>query len=94
MIGDSMVTVKDAVKKQFAPVTTETYQSWVEFRKERPVTAAVLTEMFDNPKKMFPLLKSGFTESDMVKLTPYTLYQKPKTRPFGRIVDARVSENR
>ncbi len=89
-----MGTVKDAVKKQFAPVTTETYRSWVDFRKERPVTAAVLTEMFENPKKMFLLLRTEFTESDMVKLTPYTLYEKPRSRPFGRITDSKVSENR
>ena len=89
-----MVTVKDAVKKQFAPVTTETYQSWVEFKKERPVTAAVLTQMFDNPRKVFGLLKDDFDESEMVKLTPFTIYKPPNTRPFGRIVDARVSENR
>tara|TARA_B100000925_G_scaffold260543_1_gene216728 strand:+ start:525 stop:794 length:270 start_codon:yes stop_codon:yes gene_type:complete len=89
-----MVTVKDAVKKRFAPVTTETYQNWVEFKKERPVTAAILTEMFSNPRKIFPLLKRDFSESDMVKLTPYTTYEKPKNKPFGRIVDAKHPDNR
>lgn len=94
MSGDSMVTVKDAVKKQFAPITTDTYQNWVEFKKERPVTAAVLTQMFDNPRKVFALLKDDFDESEMVKLTPFTVYKPPKTRPFGRIVDANHPDNR
>jgi hypothetical protein len=50
--------------------------------------------MFDNPRKVFALLKDDFDESEMVKLTPFTVYKPPKTRPFGRIVDAKHPDNR
>lgn len=88
-----MVNGKDRVTR-FAPVSTETFQRWLDFRKERPVTAAVLTQMFDNPRQIFSLLKDDFTESEMVKITPFTLYEKPKSLPFGRIADAKHPDNR
>jgi len=93
-IGDDMTVSKDSARKGFnLPLTSEAWVDWFEFKKNRPVTALLLSEMFEDPEVMSRLLKKEFTESKMVAMSPYAPYKPVKQRVRCRIVDATFSNN-
>lgn len=84
---------KDSRRKGFNLPTSSLYDDWFEFKKDRPITAMILTEMFNEPEAIYVLMKKEFSESDMIALTPYTPYRPVKIERKCRIVDATFSEN-
>jgi len=88
-----MTVSKDSKRKGFNLSTSRLYDDWFEFKKDRPITAMVLAEMFDEPEMIYNLIKKEFTESNMIDLTPYTPYKPTKVKRRCRIVDATFTEN-
>ena len=84
---------KDSKRKGFNLPTSRLYDDWFDFKKDRPITAMILTEMFDEPEEIYTLMKKEFSESDMIELTPYTPYKPVKVERRCRIVDATFPEN-
>jgi len=79
---------KDSRRKGFnLPPISSVYDDWFEFKKKRPVTAMVLSELFETPETMFTSLKKEFTEMDMIALTPYTPYRGVNIARKNRIVE-------
>ncbi len=79
---------KDSRRKGFnLPPVSSVYDDWFEFKKKRPVTAMVLSEMFETPETVFISLKKEFTEMDMIALTPYTPYRGVNIEQKRRIVE-------
>jgi hypothetical protein len=88
-----MTVSKDSKRKGFNLTVSSLYDNWFQFKKDRPITAMILTEMFDEPEEIYTLMKKEFSELDMIELTPYTPYKPVKVERRCRIVDATFPEN-